>query len=751
MLACACLRQETPFFFLFVGSNVRTAAISCLLPLALKQQLSYSLVLSHNDQAMIPTSGERDTVFGGSNIDMMNGATTTAGAATPGSATRASMSKWSSAWKGFSQKTQQASREFAAKTSQRSKALAQQTQQSFKSVSEQASQQSKKLAEAAAARRNSSASGSSGTAGTNNQNTAGGNSGRSMSSWMQESSKKLEASTAKLAASARVSSAKLVESTKQSSQKLKELSKRETEIFLQQVQQQRQKAVVGLGSSQRQFGPKATTAPSAEADGKPDDILVETMEIAVEALMEMIATKQQQEQQLPYSTPKKWEMDTTPVLSINTGAEEDSGGGEAKTMDHQDIYKIFLNWSREAKKEKNQTNTTSTMTGLLPPSAGGNAEGEEIIIFSHNGDIAPSKSIEEEVAEAANIYKGGEEQKKDEASSATAKDVHFVYYYNVTKAFERFEKYVDWMYRHRKELKNLTTESVADAARAWNFKLQTSKEGRLVWYVDVGSMDVNAIKGNNNNQAESTKKDVTLTDSLRWLVFMSHIVMFHHSNNSLKDNAMSTRGLTVLFSMGDNTTMVESVTTLLPMMDKLAKKLDNFTIGTLPIKLEKIYILPSKQQRWVGIVASLMKALLSKKLKNRVCVVQNANNGNTNGINNNNVTFAALLNKLGKDRVPVGYPILKGTCPQDIIFGQYVTSAETEAAILAAALEGDDDNEGDSNNAVGGEQQQEGNGPAATAAPTATGQNESAVSPSFVIDDEDDDEEGGNKSEDDIL
>ncbi|KAL9188160.1 hypothetical protein ACHAXT_006538 [Thalassiosira profunda] len=142
---------------------------------------------------------------------------------------------------------------------------------------------------------------------------------------------------------------------------------------------------------------------------------------------------------------------------------------------------------------------------------------------------------------------------------------------NVTKAFRRLESYADWMHDTGTDLTEpgLTAESVQKGVEAWAFNTSIDSEGRLVWWVDMGRLDIAKVK------SEFTPED--------------------HEGNIAKIG------------------MIECFT-LLPA--KLATKLDRLTIGILPIRMQKIYMFESPT--WVNVFMKIVGVFMSKKMKERM-------------------------------------------------------------------------------------------------------------------------------------
>lgn len=219
--------------------------------------------------------------------------------------------------------------------------------------------------------------------------------------------------------------------------------------------------------------------------------------------------------------------------------------------------------------------------------------------------------------------------------------------YNVSKAFRRLESYASWMEDHRKDLEEpLTVQSILEASKAWNMKLTHDKYGRLVWWIAFGEIDTEAIKSK-----------ISLQDSLRYCVWLTHVVLF--------DKKAQENGMVLMQSLG-NKGMVATLT-LVPM--DLGTKLDRLTIGVLPLKMNELYLF--HHGLWVSMLMGLMKPFMSKKMRERLKVVPR-----------NTDLQVALDESVGRDTIPVGFAGLTGEVENDIIqtdfIGTVAPAEETE-------------------------------------------------------------------------
>jgi hypothetical protein len=225
----------------------------------------------------------------------------------------------------------------------------------------------------------------------------------------------------------------------------------------------------------------------------------------------------------------KWECQMTPFLN---------------DASHQDLYCAFLQWSREE---------------ILDDEL---KEEEEVVAnVHHNNDDDEKKEAKDETAAT-------QDETPPSTAAAAATDAALSHklptkmVYNVTKAFERLESYVNWMEDHRVDLSTptkVTADSIQAAAKAWGMECHHDRHGRFVWFLDFGKIDMAAIKKGGGT--------ITLQDSLRYIVWASHVMLF--------DQQAQANGMVVVQSMGFKGIM-ESMAPL-----DMAQKLDKFTMGKL--------------------------------------------------------------------------------------------------------------------------------------------------------------------------
>jgi hypothetical protein len=206
--------------------------------------------------------------------------------------------------------------------------------------------------------------------------------------------------------------------------------------------------------------------------------------------------------------------------------------------------------------------------------------------------------------------------------------------YNVSKAFRRLESYVTWMDQNNIDLQaSLTTESVKESDKVWNMKLTYDKEGRMVWWIDMGSLNIEKIKEKGSH-----------VQALRYFVWISHVIMF--------DTRAQEKGMVVVEAIGAKLSMW-TMMTLVP--GELSAKLDRLTIGVLPVKMKKIFIIQAPG--WIRLLMTLMKPFLSKKMRQRMVSVSKRDG----------VAQATLDEEIGREGTPPMFGGFEGSAEKEIV------------------------------------------------------------------------------------
>jgi len=207
---------------------------------------------------------------------------------------------------------------------------------------------------------------------------------------------------------------------------------------------------------------------------------------------------------------------------------------------------------------------------------------------------------------------------------------------NVSKAFRRLESYASWMDDTGTVLVEppLSASSVKDALEIWQMKSSVSaKTKNLVWWFDMGAIDT-----------EITKK-MSADDSLRAFVWFSHYVMYHPSAQE--------EGMLVVENC-DKIGFYKMIT-MMPM--KLGTQLDRLTIGVLPVKTKKFYLLETP--RWIDVFMKILGAFMSKKMKSRMYLCKD---------------WSEIENKLGGECIPKGWGKLEGSLDVGCVPEEYASS-----------------------------------------------------------------------------
>lgn len=204
---------------------------------------------------------------------------------------------------------------------------------------------------------------------------------------------------------------------------------------------------------------------------------------------------------------------------------------------------------------------------------------------------------------------------------------------NASKARRRLDSYLEWMSDNMAEdmAKNpLTYDSVKETGKAWGLKATHTEGGPVAWWFDLTKLDQKVIK------------TIPSQDHLRYMVWYSHLLMF---DSKAQDNG--------IFFMEDlNKIGFWSCMTMIPM--DLSTKMDRLTIGVLPMKMKGIYMFGCA--RWMTLFMSFMKPFLSKKMRERMLVID--------------AKVAPDLQKycddlIGRDNIPDGFLGIQGGSPPD--------------------------------------------------------------------------------------
>jgi hypothetical protein len=202
--------------------------------------------------------------------------------------------------------------------------------------------------------------------------------------------------------------------------------------------------------------------------------------------------------------------------------------------------------------------------------------------FRASPHVAMGKTLDQTFISFLMWARTGFPGEEDEDEGATAGLI------NVSKAFRRLEAYAEWMEDSAEDLTApLTFASVKAAVEAWQMKTSYDSHERLVWWIDLGRLDMPTIRA------------TPVEDSFRAMVWFSHAVLF--------DAHAQQNGMVMCESLGRMG--FYSMMTLVPM--KLSAKIDRLTIGVLPVKMKLILCLDSP--RWMSIMMKVRATLRARR------------------------------------------------------------------------------------------------------------------------------------------
>jgi len=197
--------------------------------------------------------------------------------------------------------------------------------------------------------------------------------------------------------------------------------------------------------------------------------------------------------------------------------------------------------------------------------------------------------------------------------------------YNISKAFRRLESYAAWMHENRAILsQELTEEAKKEAHAMWGpMQLTYSKDSTAVWWIDLAAVQSKNVKSFNH--------DLTML----YFVWACHFVMFQKTDGMILMENVHNVGMIHLF------TMVPA---------DLSAKLDRLTIGILPLKMNAIYLLHNP--RWMSLLLTLMKPFLSKKMRQRMKII-------------NKDVEKSITDIVGLEGIPKGFCGIEGFVERD--------------------------------------------------------------------------------------
>ncbi|KAG7365161.1 CRAL/TRIO domain containing protein [Nitzschia inconspicua] len=171
---------------------------------------------------------------------------------------------------------------------------------------------------------------------------------------------------------------------------------------------------------------------------------------------------------------------------------------------------------------------------------------------------------------------------------------------NVSKAFRRIERYMEWMEEAYEDLVSpdkLTSASLVDIWSAFQMKMTYDDCGRLVWWLDLALVDLPRI------QSEIPPREIT-----RLFVWIAHYIMF---NPQAQNNG-------IVFFSGMGHIDFWTFMTMLPV--DVGLKLDSFTISVIPAKTK--FLVLYDRPSWAKILFQLVKPFLRRAMQRRVIVIE---------------------------------------------------------------------------------------------------------------------------------
>lgn len=184
--------------------------------------------------------------------------------------------------------------------------------------------------------------------------------------------------------------------------------------------------------------------------------------------------------------------------------------------------------------------------------------------------------------------------------------------YDVSKAFARLGEYATWMHSRRDELRGITSDSIQPARKAWNIMTSQDKSGRVVWWLDLASVE--------------GLKELSAQDSLRFFVWFAHYLIFRPQ--------VQHHGVVIVVNLG----RVDLATFVALVPPGLTRRLEHFTIDVLPIQTKQMYVMGSPI--WCNVFMTMIKPFITEEMRRRMITIQNA---------------TKLQNDLGIDCIPEGF------------------------------------------------------------------------------------------------
>mmetsp|Transcript_22914 Transcript_22914/g.45916 ORF Transcript_22914/g.45916 Transcript_22914/m.45916 type:complete len:382 (+) Transcript_22914:86-1231(+) len=207
---------------------------------------------------------------------------------------------------------------------------------------------------------------------------------------------------------------------------------------------------------------------------------------------------------------------------------------------------------------------------------------------------------------------------------------------NVSKAFRRLTAYQHWMQSVSPDLQDppLTFQSIKSTLSIFSLHVSHDECERLVWFVNLGKTDLANLKS--QSPRETT----------RMFVWIAHLLFL--------DEKAQTKGLIVVDDMAD--IGFWDYMTMLPI--QVGISVDRFLISVTPLKAKNVVLM--HRPKWAEIGYSLLSWFLTKKMKNRVTMVEK---GQENDM---------MMKVVGGAKfIPIDFSDVEGLISKDIIAQHY--------------------------------------------------------------------------------
>ena len=169
---------------------------------------------------------------------------------------------------------------------------------------------------------------------------------------------------------------------------------------------------------------------------------------------------------------------------------------------------------------------------------------------------------------------------------------------NVSKAFRRLMSYQQWMKSVSADLQDppIAYQSIESSLSKFSLHVSHDECERLVWFVNLGKTDFANLK------AQSPR------ETTRMFVWIAHLLFL--------DEKAQTNGLMVVDDMAE--IGFWEYMTMLPI--KVGISVDRFLISVTPLKAKNVVLM--HRPKWAEVGYSLLSWFLTKKMKNRVTMVE---------------------------------------------------------------------------------------------------------------------------------